>query len=187
MSLSHAILALIAKKPKTGYEIAKEIERSVNFFWAATHQQIYKNLKELNEKDWVTFKSVKQEEKPDKKIYSITATGRKELEDWIKQDNIREPHKDSFLIKLFCADLVDPDILLQNLLSQKKSRKQKLSEYQNIQKKYFAKPKKHSTEMTFQFLTLRRGLLAEKAWLKWCDEVEASLRGLVKKNAQEAR
>ena len=45
MALEHAILVSLTERAGSGYELARRFDRSIGFFWAATHQQIYRVLK----------------------------------------------------------------------------------------------------------------------------------------------
>ena len=45
MALEHAILVSLLEKPGSGYELARRFERSIGYFWTATHQQIYRTLR----------------------------------------------------------------------------------------------------------------------------------------------
>src|SRR5580698_652678 len=101
MSLKHAILAALSSKPQTGYELGRKVEGSFGFFWAATHQQIYRELAALEDQKLVTHKDVRQTERPDKKVYRITRGGSKELGSWIAAASEPVPVKDPLLIKLF--------------------------------------------------------------------------------------
>ena len=40
MSLAHVLLTSLIEKPSTGIELARRFDRSMGFFWNATHQQI---------------------------------------------------------------------------------------------------------------------------------------------------
>lgn len=44
MALDHAILVSLLEQPGSGYELARRFERSIGYFWTATHQQIYRVL-----------------------------------------------------------------------------------------------------------------------------------------------
>ena len=45
MALTHAILTALLEEDLTGYELAKQFDVSLGFFWTASHQQIYQTLK----------------------------------------------------------------------------------------------------------------------------------------------
>ncbi|MFX4748000.1 hypothetical protein ABTB74_18915, partial [Acinetobacter baumannii] len=44
MSLPHVLLTSLLERPSTGFELARRFDRSMGFFWNATHQQIYREL-----------------------------------------------------------------------------------------------------------------------------------------------
>jgi DNA-binding PadR family transcriptional regulator len=175
MSLKHSILALISRGPKTGYELSKDFEGSTGFFWTASHQQIYKELQEIEKKGWVRFREVTQKDKPDKKIYAITSGGKSELKKWASEESPEQPSKDAFLIKLFIGDLVDPAALLSDLSKQVEVHRERFKQYKEIEAEHFQEVEKLPRRVQFQYLTLKRGLLHEKAWLEWARDVERFL------------
>ena len=48
MSLPHALLTSLAERPGSGSELAGRFDRSIGYFWQATHQQIYRELARLD-------------------------------------------------------------------------------------------------------------------------------------------
>jgi hypothetical protein len=54
MSLDHALLVSLLEKPSSGYELARRFDRSIGYFWHATHQQIYKVLARMEEAGWIS-------------------------------------------------------------------------------------------------------------------------------------
>ncbi|MFA5679054.1 MAG: PadR family transcriptional regulator [Pseudomonas sp.] len=44
MSIQHALLTSLLKKPSTGYELANRFDHSMGHFWQASHQQIYRSI-----------------------------------------------------------------------------------------------------------------------------------------------
>ena len=176
MSLKYSILALLARDEKTGYELANDADGSTRFFWAATHQQIYKDLSGLEQKGWVRHKEIGQSNKPDKKIYSITKEGLRQLKAWMASETEPQPNKDALLIKLFVGDLIDPNIIHQDLIRHKTVHQENLGRYLEIEEKYFQNPKRLPIKMQFQYITLRKGILFEKGWLAWCKETEILLQ-----------
>ena len=47
MSLPHAILTALLEKPSSGLELTRRFDKSIGYFWSATHQQIYRELGKL--------------------------------------------------------------------------------------------------------------------------------------------
>lgn len=90
MALEHALLVSLSERSGTGYQLTRRFDRSIGHWWRASHQQIYKTLARMTENGLVTYVEQAQDGKPDKKVYSITDTGRKTLSEWI-----RTPGKDA--------------------------------------------------------------------------------------------
>ena len=44
MALEHAILVSLSERPASGLDLTRRFDRSIGFFWSATHQQIYRVL-----------------------------------------------------------------------------------------------------------------------------------------------
>lgn len=53
MSLPHALLTSLAERPGSGSELTRRFDRSIGYFWHATHQQIYRELARLEDEGWV--------------------------------------------------------------------------------------------------------------------------------------
>jgi DNA-binding PadR family transcriptional regulator len=83
MSLKYGLLGLLNYGPMTGYELYKVFKDSLSFFWQAQTSQIYRELSAMERNGWLTSERVMQNEKPNKKVYSITDMGRAELLDWL--------------------------------------------------------------------------------------------------------
>ena len=53
MALEHALLVSLRERPGTGIELTRRFDRSIGFFWRATHQQIYRVLRRMEADGWV--------------------------------------------------------------------------------------------------------------------------------------
>lgn len=91
--LKHGILGLLNYCDMTGYEIMEVFRDSLRFFWNARTSQIYRELQGLEGKKWVSKTLVAQAGKPDKKVYSITEEGKKELLLWLADEKIGFTHR----------------------------------------------------------------------------------------------
>ncbi|MBE9004810.1 PadR family transcriptional regulator [Fortiea sp. LEGE XX443] len=175
MALAHAILSVLVSSPCSGYDLAKKfdqtVESSVGFFWEASFQQIYRELNRLEEKGWLQAEKVLQENRPDKKIYSVTTLGKQQLCEWIAEPEEPTPFKDDLLVKLYTGYLVKRETILAKLEMHRREHQQRLVVYQEIEKKFFQKPQELSDELKFNYVTLQRGIHYERGWLAWCDEM----------------
>ena len=117
MSLPHGLLGLLGYESRTGYELTKIFEDSLNYFWHAQSSQIYRELNRMEEKGWVTSQSVIQDKRPNKRIYSITEDGRKVFIEWLYESAplFENPHEPLLMRVFFGANA--PEVTLGLLKS----------------------------------------------------------------------
>jgi DNA-binding PadR family transcriptional regulator len=115
VSLKHAILTLLETETGSGYDLSKRFKGGLGYFWNASHQQIYQQLKKMLDEDLIECEIREQGDKPDKKIYSITEEGHTELVRWISDPVKLSKINDAFLIKLYAGNMVDAFVLQEEL------------------------------------------------------------------------
>lgn len=99
--LKHGILGLLNYGSMTGYDITRTFRDSLCYFWNAQTSQIYRELKTLKANGWATDETVAQTGKPDKNVFSITESGREELNRWLTSDNSELLERNPLLMKTF--------------------------------------------------------------------------------------
>src|SRR6478672_1974982 len=80
-----AVLGMLARKERSGYDLLKAIERSVGFFWTPAKSQLYALLPKLVERGLLEAKRIEQDKRPDKTVYRITPAGRRALREGLMQ------------------------------------------------------------------------------------------------------
>jgi DNA-binding PadR family transcriptional regulator len=170
MALSHALLAAIHDRACSGYDLAKKFDGSIGFFWNATHQQIYRELTKLEEQSQIEAQLVRQEQRPDKKIYSVTSKGEQTLRSWIETPSTVSPLKDDLLVKIFAGSIVSPETIVAELKHHRMQHLESLHTYQAIEAQNFADRSQLSNVGRYQYITLRQGIRLETEWLAWCAE-----------------
>src|SRR3954466_4452100 len=100
-TLGYALLGLIARRARTGYELAQLMNVPIGFMWRARHSQIYPLLARLEAAGLVRHTLVRQTERPDKKTYRITAAGRAALRSWISSPLDESAPRDEFSLRVF--------------------------------------------------------------------------------------
>ncbi|QNE18781.1 PadR family transcriptional regulator [Kribbella qitaiheensis] len=176
MALEHAILVSLTERAGSGYELARRFDRSIGFFWPATHQQIYRVLRRMDDAGWVTHTAVAQEGRPDKKVYQVSVAGRDELTRWLAEPVDVAVLRDGLSVKLRGASLGDPAAVLREVERHRGEHAALLEIFRGIQRRDFPKPAKLSGRELHQYLVLRGGVRAEESFLAWCDEVIEALR-----------
>jgi PadR family transcriptional regulator AphA len=172
VSLRHAILVLLQDQEASGYDLAREFANSIGLVWNATHQQIYLELGKLNDQHMVKFRHIPQDGKPDKKLYRITEEGRDELIRWLRKPAAPPRIRDAFMVKIAGGALSDSSSILRELDDQADLRRERLHTFEALAKKLDEQGREKDL---FTYLTLRRGILDQQAWLHWADEVKTAL------------
>lgn len=112
MSLEHAILGFLNYRPYSGYDLKKFFDTSVRHFWPADQSQIYRTLARMSGKGWVGIEVIRQESRPDRKLYTITDSGRRELREWLISPLAHEGPRSADMIQVFfAAQLSDEEVL----------------------------------------------------------------------------
>ena len=176
MSLKHAILILLETEPGSGYDLVKRFKAGLGYFWNAKHQQVYQELKKLSEAGWLAFAEETQETRPDKKVYRLTPAGHSELLRWLSEPVQPNKINDALLVKLFGGELTSEDNLRAEMSRHVAVHRQTLDSLQAIERDYLALPAAQRQCWRLPYLTLRRGILGEQAWLAWADEVALALK-----------
>lgn len=176
MSLKHAILVLLETEAGSGYDLLKGFKQRLGFFWNASHQQIYQQLKKMHEEKLIELTMEQQSGKPDRKVYHLTETGREELANWVEEPVKPNKVNDALLVKLYAGHMTDTDTLLSELQRHRAIHQGMLDTFLGLEKQLNTLPAEKQKAYRLPYLTLRRGIIGEQGWLAWADEVEAELQ-----------
>lgn len=175
MSLKHSILVLLERSPGSGYDLVQSFRQGIGNFWNASHQQVYRELAKLLKEKLVDVEVQKQSDKPDRKVYRLTAAGRKALKKWIEAPAKPPRVNDSLLIKVFGGKHAGPAALLEEIERHRGFHQKQLAKYHEMEAQFRGMSKSEQEPYLLPYLTLRRGILNEESWLKWEQEVRAAL------------
>ena len=177
MALKFVLLTLLDRERKTGYEIVKTFDSAVGYFWSASHQQVYRELSKLTDNGLLKFTSVVQGDKPDKKVYRITAAGRRDLQQWLHEPVKELPSKDLLLVKLLNLKPDNVAILLDEIDRAIDKAEARGAVYRDIEKTYYSKQQLAALalEDIALYLALRKGIGSVAAHLKWLRETRAEI------------
>ncbi|MFT3662880.1 MAG: PadR family transcriptional regulator [Gordonia sp. (in: high G+C Gram-positive bacteria)] len=175
MALEHAILVSLAERPGTGYEIGQQFQRSIGYFWSATHQQIYRTLKKLTADGLVTYTDVVQDGRPDKKVYTLSPAGEELLADWVSSPTPVMPLRSDLGVKIRAAEFGDLAAILTELAAHRDESRAVLDLYRGFERDYYPDPDALTGRKLHQYLVLRGGIRAAQATVDWCDETIAGL------------
>ncbi len=171
MALEHAILVSLAEKTASGYDLARRFDASIGHFWKASHQQIYKVLGRMESDKWVESHLVAQDNRPDKKVYSITGEGRDELMRWSSVPTPIEPLRSEFAVKLRGMAFGDRDAVLADVRVRRGAHAAQIAYYEASAARHYPDPPSLGADELGAYLVLRGGILAEQTGLAWCEEI----------------
>ena len=81
---SYAVLGLLSVRSWTTYELAKQVRRSLNWFWPRAERKLYEEPKVLVAAGFATAEREFTGQRP-RTIYTITDAGRAELRRWLDE------------------------------------------------------------------------------------------------------
>ncbi|KOG33457.1 PadR family transcriptional regulator [Streptomyces resistomycificus] len=181
MALEHAILVSLLEKPGSGYELARRFERSIGYFWTATHQQIYRVLKRMESEGLLAVRELSQQSRPDKKEYSVVGPGRAVLSQWLHQSIQPESMRHELAVKIRGAAFDDPSVLIREVERHRQVHIDRLAHYQAGELRDFtgpAAPTPLDAGQELQHVVLRGGIAYERMTIAWLDDVLGTLRRL---------
>jgi PadR family transcriptional regulator AphA len=173
MSLEYAILGFLNYHPYSGYDLKKIFDSSVRHFWPADQSQIYRTLSRLTDQNFAEMEKIAQDDRPDRKVYHITDSGRAELLKWLAEPPpMGEPRSAPLIQVFFAGQLSDEELLakfegfasiMRTVLAQYDQVPAQLGPYQQE----ITSPREHF----FWMLTLENGIHNMRANLEWAESI----------------
>ncbi len=185
MSLPHAVLGLLNMMPMSGYDLKKFFDDSINYFWSAQISQIYRELKSLEEKGYVTSQEEPGTTGPNKKIYSVTESGIEHLKEWLAHvpEKIDEDNRNAFLLRVMLLSNLGAEELHFQIQKRLKKYKKDLKDLHSVEEKL-----QHYLQLTgkeellpYWKITLSRGMHDVKSHIEWAEESLTELKKILKK------
>lgn len=170
MSLPHVLLTSLLEKPSSGYELARRFDKSMAFFWSATHQQIYRELKRMEEQGWIISEAAEDAGKTKKRTYQVLPAGETELIQWAAAEAAPSVLRDELLVRLRAEAILGPLGVQQELARHLAIYKQQLAVYRVIEQRDLTRSPTLSREQQIQYRILKLGIESAKTWIQWGEE-----------------
>ena len=113
---SYAVLGLLSVRSWTTYELAKQVQRSLNWFWPRAERKLYDEPKQLATQGYAVA-TERFTGKRRSREYAITDEGRAALADWLGEPAAPRALEFEGMVKVFFADSGDLDQLRATLRS----------------------------------------------------------------------
>ncbi len=179
MSTQHALLISLLEKPSSGYDLARRFDKSIGYFWHATHQQIYRELGRMAELGWIAADEAASqagtsdgnggEKRNRKKVYFVLPPGRDEVVRWVLSPGAGLDQREEILVKLRADAAIGPlglDKEMDRLIALHEAR---LELYREIERKDFGGTLDRRQQI--QYALLRRGIRFQEDWVRWGREL----------------
>lgn len=177
MALSEAILVCLTERPMSGYDLAKNFDASIGFFWRASHQQIYRELAKLRERGLVESQEVSQSGKPNRIVHTITDAGRTALRGWSVKPARQPSIKDDLLVKFYALDGVDIPAFIEQLTMRMEQHQTKLVQFNRIKSRHYD-GKDLSLNQKGKLIALELGIHQEREYITQIQDAIAKVRAL---------
>ncbi|GAA3940905.1 PadR family transcriptional regulator [Streptomyces gulbargensis] len=175
MSLPHAILTALLEKPSSGLELTRRFDKSIGYFWSATHQQIYRELGKLEQAGQIRALPAPVPVRGQRKEYEVLPAGRAELSAWVGGTEDPKPMRSALLLRMRAAAVVGSAGLRAELERHLSLHQGQLAEYLAIEERDFPAERRRSEPDRLRHLVLRGGVELERFWVEWLTAALAEL------------
>ena len=131
MDVRTICLGLLTRGDATGYEIKKQFEEDgFGHFAEASFGSIYPALSRLTDEGLVSVREEPQEKRPDRKVYSITDTGRARFVEALNRPVKEDRNRSAFTFAMLFSHLLPHErvqALLESYIADKESRLARLN------------------------------------------------------------
>lgn len=172
MSLRFVLLALLSKKETTGYDMGRWLHNELSHIWVARLQQIYVELAKLEAQGLVESESIQPPKRPRQKIYSLTPSGSRALDQWLEEPPAPVSFKNDLLVKLFCMERLPNDFIIARL-------EERQADFEAIAQSLRDKltdARRTAPDQLGYLLTLESALSTVEVQASWCAGKAAELR-----------
>ncbi len=178
MALRQAVLVALASGESSGYELSKRFDHSVANFWPASRQQIYRELDRLEADGLATARRVRQQKRPDKRVFSLTRAGREAIDEFVRARTAPTMVRDDLLVKVAGLNEANRDDVVAAVRDRLAHHEEKLDAYVQLRDASLAGASERAflaggpaTPGLGPYLTLKRGIAFERDSIRWAREV----------------
>jgi DNA-binding PadR family transcriptional regulator len=171
--VQEVLLALLARDASHGYQLRARLRLALGPLAETLNGgQVYVTLGRLEKSGLVRSERVGQADRPDRKVYELTAAGRERLGEWLEDTSWPKPAPAEFHLKLVAAaaaGLADPVRIVDA------QRHALLAGLATAQRAAFAEPDGSVAGLLLEGVVLR--LQADLRWLEECARYWISTKG----------
>ncbi|MFD9325575.1 PadR family transcriptional regulator [Streptomyces sp. NPDC060065] len=171
MALRNAVMAALLEGEASGYDLAKGFDASVANFWMATPQQLYRELDRMESEGLIEARLVRQERRPNKRVFSLTEAGRGALRAFTAEFPKPTAIRDELLVKVQAVDSGDEEAVRAAIAERLEWARAKLARYERMRDRLLDGRTEDEflagSERVGPYLTLMRGRSFEEENIRW--------------------
>lgn len=119
---AYALLGMLSVRSWTGYELTRQLRRSLRFVWPSSEGHLYREQKRLIELGWATL-TREPAGMRDRNRYTITPAGRAALREWLATEPEEPRLEIEGLVRMFYGDQGSVEDMLRSIdVTRRKSR-----------------------------------------------------------------
>ena len=175
MSLRYGLLGILYVESMTGYQLDKEFKEAYDYIWRSNTSQIYSELGKMEQDGWLTSVRIIQDEKPNRRVYSITEKGRAELLEWLSNPEVDVKAtltaKNAFMLRVVFAGYMDKEDALKLLHSFRNLKLSYNTPLIGIREAIDRDEPNYDSNLTmFWKIAVLHGEIMNEASLKWVEQ-----------------
>jgi DNA-binding PadR family transcriptional regulator len=179
---SYAILGILTLGEMSGYDIRRQLEESLIFFWSESYGQIYPALKRLAGEGLIAQAGAAGAGTRARHTFAITEKGRLRLARWLAEPPGHQRCRNEFLLKLFFGRSAPPGAICGHLRRHLAEERRVLETYEKIRAGIEAQhggaiqPRGgRATDLDYWRAMLNHGIAMRQAEVAWCEQTLESL------------
>ena len=169
MSLKYVLLGLLTQHPRYGYELKHEAEQLLGKGAELNPGQLYPLLRKLADQQLLAGERVEQEDRPDKRVFTLTEAGARELTAWFDEPVSLSVGRSALFLRFAVLVLVRPETRADFLREQRHRLLECIGQL-------VADRAKHLSSEDLSTRALRELTLshaeADLKWIEWLETLE---------------
>lgn len=178
-TLSYTLLGLIARQPLSGYDLMRQMRERMGLMWPVRHSQIYPELARMEALALIRHEVVEQQDRPDKKVYSLTIAGQLALQQWVTEPTPPTMIRDEFLLKAYSIWLAEPEEALARFREQAAQHQAQLDWHEQtlarLAEQWGDALEQINSPLFGSAIAIEYGISYERAYIAWLQRVMAAL------------
>ena len=167
MSLKYVLLGLLSHQPRYGYELKHEAERLLGGGAELNPGQLYPMLRKLADQELIVGERIEQEDRPDKRVFTLTEAGDHDLQTWLDEPVSLQVGRSALFLHFLVLVLVSPTRRADYLRQQRRRLLEYIGQLVADRAKY-----EQSDDLATRALR-EASILHAEADLKWIEWLES--------------